>query len=120
MFSEPLCHGRCLGADVAEARIGSVAVAAAAGVAGVAGNADDARFHLFSEGAGLVCSFRFFCFGPLRPIRKTMDTWRGWLRIQQRWQVGRSARDRGFKGSGRLLSLQTCPRWRKPMVKSEV
>ena len=64
MFSEPLCHGRCLGADVAEARIGSVAVAAAAGVVGVAGNADDARFHLFSEGAGLVCSFQCFCFGP--------------------------------------------------------
>ena len=64
MFSEPLCHGRCLGADVAEARIGSVAVAAAADVVGVAGNADDARFRLFSEGNGLVCSFRFFCFGP--------------------------------------------------------
>jgi len=53
-----------VGADVAEARIGSVDVAAAAGVVGVAGSADDARFHLFSEGAGLVCSFRFFCFGP--------------------------------------------------------
>jgi len=73
MFSEPLCHGRCLGADVAEARIGSVAVAAAAGVVGrvagdiddVADNADDVLgFTLFLEGAGLICSFRFFCFGP--------------------------------------------------------
>ena len=62
MFSEPLCHGRCLDADVAEARIRSVAVAAAADVVGRV--ADDARFHLFSEGAGLVCSFRFFCFEP--------------------------------------------------------
>jgi len=63
MFSEPLCHGRCLGADVAEARIGSVAVAAAADVVGVAGNADDARFRLFSEGAGLVYRFDFFALG---------------------------------------------------------
>ena len=46
-------------------RTGRVAVAAVAGVVGVVGNVDDARFHLFSEGAGLVCSFRFFfCFGP--------------------------------------------------------
>jgi len=64
MFSEPLCHGRCLGADVAEARIGSVAVVATADDVGVAGNADDARFRLFSEGAGLVYRFDFFCSGP--------------------------------------------------------
>ena len=72
MFSEPLCHGRCLDADVAEARIRSVAVAAAAAVVGVAGDIDDVAdnaddvlgFTLFLEGAGLICSFRFFCFGP--------------------------------------------------------
>ena len=38
-------------------RNGRVAVAAVAGVVGVAGNADDARFRLFLEGAGLDCSF---------------------------------------------------------------
>ena len=72
MSSEPLCHGRCLDADVAEARIRSVAVTAAADVVGVAGDIDDVAdnaddvlgFTLFLEGAGLICSFRFFCFGP--------------------------------------------------------
>ena len=38
-------------------RTGRVAVAAVAGVVGVVDNVDDARFHLFSEGASLVCSF---------------------------------------------------------------
>ena len=46
-----------------------MAVAAVVGVAddidNVADNADDVLgFTLFLEGAGLICSFRFFCFGP--------------------------------------------------------
>ena len=73
MSSNLNCHGRCLGADVAEAeRTGSVAVAAVAAVVGVADDIDDVAdnaddvlgFTLFLEGAGLICSFRFFCVGP--------------------------------------------------------
>ena len=49
-FSEPLCHGRCLGADVAEARIGGVAVAAVTDVVGVADNVDGVRFPIIFGG----------------------------------------------------------------------
>ena len=53
-------------------RTGRVAVAAVAAVVGVADDIDDVAdnaddvlgFTLFLEGAGLICSFRFFCFGP--------------------------------------------------------
>ena len=45
------CHGRCLGADVAETeQTGCVAVAAAADVVDVANNADGVQFHIIFGG----------------------------------------------------------------------
>ena len=51
MSSNLNCHGRCLGADVAEAeRTGCVAVTAIADVVDVADNADGVQFHIIFGG----------------------------------------------------------------------
>ena len=94
-------------------RTGRVAVAAVAAGVGVA------RLHLFLEGAGLICSFRLACFvfGPWGPC-ETMDTWRGWLRIWQRWQVGRSFETR-FQGQAVCIHDESASNG-EDRVKSEV